>query len=420
MRLKSLILTAATLLLSLPAARAANPPPDHWVATWATASYPMPGPPGHFGQADTTYREIVRSSLPGPLLRVEFTNRYGTEPLRIGAAHIALAGSGGEIKLASANALTFAGQASIVIPAGAVAVSDPAALNVPANTDLAVSIFIPAQTINVVSQHGAAFTTSYIAQGNVVGQKSLPSPHAFTSWAFLRAVDVQAAYNTEAIVAFGDSITDGTHSTLDGHDSWPSLLARRLRDNAKTRHVAILNEGIGGNRLLHFGTGPSALSRFDDDAITLPGVHYLILLEGINDIGHAEDGRPASPAAHDATLEDLIQADVQLIARAHDHGIKVYLATLTPYQGAGYASPAGQKMRDELNQWIRTQKVADGILDFDQATRDKLNPEVFAPANDSGDHLHPSPTGYKAIANSIDLKLFELNKQEKYDITHQP
>ena len=421
MRLKALILVmTAALCLTPLAARAADPPPDHWVATWATASYPMPGTAGHFGQADTTYREIVRSSLPGPLLRVEFTNRFGTEPLRIGAAHIALAAPKGEIQLTSANALTFNGRPSIVIPAGAVAVSDPAALNVPADTDLAVSIFIPAQAIDVVSQHGAAFTTSYIAQGNVVGQKSLPSPQTSTSWAFLKAVDVLTAYNTEAVVAFGDSITDGTHSTVDGHDSWPALLARRLHDNAKTKHVAIVNEGIGGNRLLHSGAGPSALARFDDDCITLPGVHYLILLEGINDIGHAEDGDPTHTPGHDATTEDLIQADVQLIARAHDHGIKVYLATLTPYQGATYASPIGQKMRDDLNTWIRTQKLADGVLDFDEATRDKSNPEVYASANDSGDHLHPNPTGYKAIANSIDLKLFELNKQEKYDITHQP
>ncbi len=409
MRFKSLLLTTA-LLLSFSAAHAADPPPDHWVATWATASYPMPGAPGRFGQADTTYREIVRSSLAGPLLRVEFTNRYGTEPLRIGAAHIALAGPKGDIQLASANALTFNGQPSIVIPAGAVAVSDPAALNLSAGTDLAVSIFIPAQTINVVSQHGSAFTTNYIAAGNAVGQKSLPSPQTSTSWAFLKAIDVLTTYNTEAIVAFGDSITDGAHSTVDGHDSWPALLARRLHDNAKTKHVAIVNEGIGGNRLLRFGTGPSALSRFDDDAVSLAGVRYLVLLEGINDINHSELGNTPT---HDVTVEDLIQADVQLIDRAHDHGIKIYLATLTP-------GPGAVKMRDDLNAWIRTQKLADGVIDFDEATRDKANPEVFASANDSGDHLHPGPTGYKAMANSIDLKLFELNKKEKYDITHQP
>ena len=414
------LLLAALLLLPAAAHAKPDPPPDHWVATWATASFPMPGANGHFSEADTTYREIVRVSLPGPLVRVELTNRYGTEPLRIGAVHLALAAGGGEIQLASANALTFGGQASITIPAGAVAVSDPAALNVPANADLAISIFVPAQTITNVSGHGSAFTTSYIAAGNTVGLKALPSPKTTSSWAFLKAVDVKTTYDTGAIVAFGDSITDGTGSTPDGHNSWPAVLARRLHDNGKTKGVGIVNEGIGGNRLLHFGAGPSALSRFDDDCITLPGVRYLILLEGINDIGHAEDGNPTHTASHDATVVTLIQAYVQLAERAHDHGIKVYIATLTPYQGAMYASPEGEKMREELNAWIRSNKLIDGVIDFDDATRDKSNPEAYSAATESRDHLHPGPGGYKAMADSINLKFFEPNSQEKYDITQQP
>ena len=414
------LLLAALLLAPSVAQAKPNPPPDHWVATWATANVAIPGATGRFGQADTTYREIVRSSLPGPLLRVEFTNRYGTEPLRIGAAHVALAAGGGEIQLGSANALTFAGQPSIVIPAGAVAVSDPAALNVPANTDLAVSIFIPAQAITTASGHNATFTTNYVAAGNSVGLKTMPSAQKMSPWAFLKAVDVKTTYDTGAIVAFGDSITDGNGSTPDAHDSWPALLAKRLHGGGKTKGVAIVNEGISGNRMLHFGTGPSAMSRFDDDCITLPGVRYLILLEGINDIGHAEDGNPASTPAHDATFETITQAYVQLIERTHDHGIKVYLATLTPYQGAMYASPAGQKMRDEVNAWIRSSKLIDGVIDFDAATRDKSNPEAYAASVESRDDLHPGPGGYKAMADSINLKLFEPNAQEKYDITRQP
>ena len=413
-------LLAALLLLPVVAHARPDPPPDHWVATWATASYPMPGPAGHFGQADATYREIVRTTLAGPLVRVEFTNRYGTEPLLIGAAHVALAAPGGEIQLASANALTFNGQPSIIIPAGAVVVSDPAALSVPANTDLAISIFVPAQTISAVSGHGAAFTTSYVAAGNDVGLKTLPSPQTTGSWAFLKAVDVKTTYDTGAIVAFGDSITDGTGSTPDAHNSWPSLLARRLHDNAKTRNLALLNEGIGGNRMLHFGAGPAALSRFDEDCITLPGVRYLILLEGINDIGHAEDGNPANAPAHDATAATIIQAYVQLIERAHGHGIKVFLATLTPYQGAGYASPAGEAIRADVNSWIRTNKLADGAIDFDAATRDKADSQTLAAFAESRDHLHPGPGGYKAMSGAVNLKLFEPNAQEKYDITRQP
>ena len=413
-------LLAPLLLLPAIAHAKPDPPPDHWVATWATASYPMPGQAGHFGQTDTTYREIIRATLPGPLVRVELTNRYGTEPLRIGAVHLALAAPGGEIQLASANALTFNGQPSITIPAGAVVVSDPAALNVPANADLAISIFVPAQTISVVSGHGAAYTTSYFAAGNEVGLKALPSPETTGSWAFVKAVDVKTTYDTGAVVAFGDSITDGTGSTPDAHNSWPSLLALRLHENRKTKNLAILNEGIGGNRMLHFGAGPSALSRFDDDCIALPGVRYLILLEGINDIGHAEDGNPAHTPAHDATAETIIQAYVQLIERAHAHGIKVFMATLTPYQGAGYASASGETIRAEVNTWIRTNKLADGVIDFDAATRDKSNPETMAASTESRDHLHPGPGGYKSMAGAVDLKLFELNKQEKYDITRQP
>ena len=415
----SKLLLAALLLLPSAAHAKPNPPPDHWVATWATASYPLPAAAGQVGQADTTYREIVRVSLPGPLARVEFTNRYGTEPLLIGAAHLALAAAGGEIQLASANALTFNGQASITIPAGAVAVSDPVALNISANTDLAVSIFIPAQNISTVSGHAAALTTSYMAPGNAVGFKAMPSAQTTASWAFLKAVDVKTTFDTGAIVAFGDSITDGAGSTPDAHNSWPSLLALRLHANAKTKNLAVLNEGLGGNRLLHFGTGPSALSRFDDDAITLPGVRYIILLEAINDIGHAEDGNPTNTPSHDATTATLIQAYVQLAERAHDHGIKMYVATLTPYQGAAYASPAGEKMRKELNAWIRSSNLIDGYIDFDAATRDKSNPEAYSSSAESRDHLHPGPGGYKAMADSINLKLFEPNPQEKYDITHQ-
>ncbi len=414
MRIHSLF---AALLLLLPVAARAkpDPPPDHWVATWATANYPEPAD-GHYGQVDTTFREVIRVSLPGPLVRVEFTNRFGTEPLRIGAAHVALAAPGGDIQLASVNALTFNGLPAITIPAGAVVVSDPAALNVPANADLAVSFFVPAQAMSTVSMHGAAFTTSYVAAGNVVGRKTLPSLQPMTSWAFLNAVEVKTAFNAGSIAAFGDSITDGAYSTLDGHDSWPAVLARRLQDHGGTKSVGLVNEGIGGNRLFRYGAGPSALARFDDDVLSLPGIRYVILLEGINDIGHAED--PGKPE-HNVTAADLIQAYVQLTERAHGHGIKVYAATLTPYVGAGYSSTAGEQMRKELNAWIRSNKQVDGVIDFDAAVRDKANPDVLAQAADSGDHLHPGPGGYKAMADSIDLKLFEPNKKEKYDISHQ-
>jgi lysophospholipase L1-like esterase len=412
----------AAVLVLLPGAGFAQASlPDHWVGTWATANYMLDNtrakdPATAFGAADMTYREIVHTTLAGPLVRVELSNEFGTEPLKIGEVHLAMASAHGSIELTTAHEMTFNGLPSIIIPPGAIAVSDTAAADIPAGVDLAVSIFIPAQTISHVSFHNAAYTTNYKAPGDVVGKDSLPSPQTGTSWYFLRAVDVKATEPTAAaVVAFGDSITDGTGSTTDANNTWPDLLAERLRHQKKTRDLAVLNEGIGGNRILHDGTGPSALARFDD-ALTLPGVRYVVILEGINDIGHAYDPKRTYDVV---TAADLEQGFVQLIERAHDHGIKVYGATLTPYMGAGYSSPAGEVVREELNTWIRTTNKLDGFIDFDAATRDKANPQTFRQDFQRGDQLHPNPAGYRAMADSINLKLFELDKKEKYDIKHE-
>ena len=406
-------------LCTAPLFAASDPPPDHWVATWATANSSQS--PKTIGLADTTYREILHATLAGSLVRVTLSNEFGTEPLLIGAAHLALRethpSSPGEISLVSANALTFAGQTSITIPPGAVVLSDPATIAVSAGSDLALSLFIPAQSIPTVTMHGGSHNTSYTAAGNVVGQKTLPNPTPDTSWFFVKSVEVKTVYTAAAIVAFGDSITDGAASTTDAHDSWPSLLAQRFAANKKTKDLAVLNEGIGGNRLLHDGSGASALARFDRDVLTNPGVRAVILLEGINDIGREVDTTPATNPH--VSAETLIQAYAQLIERAHTAGIKVYAATVLPYLGAKYASPAGEQMRQALNTWIRTSRDVDGVLDFDLAVRDKSTQNTLAPAFDSGDHLHPSPAGYKAIADSIHLEEFTLNKKEKYDITHQ-
>ncbi|MEO6801656.1 MAG: SGNH/GDSL hydrolase family protein, partial [Granulicella sp.] len=245
--------------------------------------------------------------------------------------------------------------------------------------------------------------TSYTAAGNVVSATTLTEPTEIISWPILKGVDVLLSPDSAAIVTFGDSITDGAHSTPNTNARWPDVLARRLHDNKKTANLAILNEGIGGNRILHDNTGPNALARFDRDVLSQPGVKYLIVLEGINDIGHAQD--PIKPYDVVSTQE-LIGGFSQLAARAHLHGIRVIGATLTPYVGAKYASPAGEAMRQALNDWIRTTKELDGVIDFDKATRDPANPGTFAAANDFGDHLHPGDAGYKAMGNAIDLNLF--------------
>ncbi len=378
-------------------------PPDHWVGTWATSPVALPNPDAKFGAADTTYREIVHVSLGGSRVRIVLSNEFGLDPLTIGAAHVALRATGSDIDLPSASSLTFNGHPSITIPPGALAVSDPVDLKLPTFADLAVSLFVPAQPMHQVTHHSFADQTSYTVPGNVISAKSLDAPTEITSWPFLKGVDVLAAPKAAAIVAFGDSITDGALSTRNANSRWPDLLARRLQANKKTSDLGVLNEGIGGNRVLHDVTGPSALARFDRDVLAQSGVKYLIILESINDIGHAQD--PVKP--YDVvTAEDLIAGLSQLATRARTHGIKVYGATLTPYVGAKYASPAGEAMRQSVNQWIRTTNQLDGFIDFDKATQDSGNPTVFSPAADSGDHLHPKDAGYKSMADSIDLNLF--------------
>ena len=399
-------LPLALVLVFALKAGAAPPEQEHWVGTWATAPFAEGNKDG-IGASDITLRQIVHTSLGGSRVRIVLSNEFGTDPLTIGAAHVAISAApkSSEISLASANALTFSGKASVTIPPGAVAVSDPADLKLPALADLAVSIFLPAQPIRSLSQHSFAAQTNYMATGNVVSVKTLDAPKTFASWYFLKGVDVLAAANDAAVVAFGDSITDGALSTYDTNARWPDVLARRLHADKKTESLAVLNEGIGGNRVLHDGTGPSALARFDRDVLAQAGVKYLIIMESINDIGGATN--PKNP--HDVvTAGDLIAGIQQMVERAHIHGIKVFGATLTPYVGAGYQSPAGEVMRTAVNDWIRSSQSLDGVIDFDMATRDQSNPSVFAKFADSGDHLHPGDAGYKAMGEAIDLKLFTL------------
>ena len=419
--LRIFLLSVFTLVLPAAVFAAPKPAPDHWVGTWATAAIdrsntPPPATP-LLGSTDITLRQIVHVSLGGPLVRIELSNEFGTEPLAIGAVHLALTASKSDISLLSANALTFSGQPSITIPTGATVVSDPVALALPADTDLTISLFLPTQTISHMTIHDSAEQTNYMAPGNVVSAKSLPSgAQTFGRWYFLKSVDVQVPAEDASVVALGDSITDGVASSHDTNQRWPDLLARRLHHNKATAGLGVLNLGISGNRVLHDGVGPNALARFDTDVLAQAGVRYLIVLESINDIGRATDPRHPSDIV---SAGDLIAGLIQLAERAHEHNIKIFGATLTPYGGSGSMSPAGEQVREAINSFIRTAKVFDGVIDFDRATQDKANPTVYLPAYDH-DHLHPNDAGMKAMADSIDLKLFELNKHEKYDITHQP
>jgi lysophospholipase L1-like esterase len=391
-----------TIALGVGTGHAASPQ-DRWIGTWATAPLGEANKADGPGSADMTLREIVHVSRGGDRVRVEFTNEFGTDPLTIGAAHAALSAGGSEIKLASANALTFGGKSSITIPPGAMVVSDPADLKLPALSDLAISIFIPTQPLARVTQHTFADQTNYMTPGNFVGEKTLSAPEKFAQWKFVKGVDVLGAANDGAIVTLGDSITDGAYATENGNARWPDVLARRLQADKKLNGLGVLNQGIGGNRVLHEGYGPSALARFDRDVLAQAGVKYLVIMEGINDIGN---GTKLKAPYDPVTADDMISGLAQLVERAHLHGIKVIGATLTPYVGAGYQSDAGEKIRVAVNDWIRSNKSLDGLIDFDMVTRDPANPSMFLPMMDHGDHLHPGDAGYKAMGEAVDLKLF--------------
>lgn len=389
---------------------AAEAQTDHWVGTWAAAPVALPNDKDKFGHAATTFREIEHISLGGSAVRIVVSNELGLDPLTVGAASIALASGGSRIDLASTRALTFDGQVSVTIPPGALMISDPTDLKVPSFADLAVSLFLPAQSIRQVSQHPHTVQTNYEAWGNVVSAGELQDPAEIFIWPFLKGIDVRAGPSAASIVALGDSITNGTHSTLDANARWPDVLARRLQMDKSTAQLGVLNEGIGGNRILHDVMSASALARFDRDVLAQAGIKYLIILEGINDIGDATDARGSNDLV---TAEDLIHGLRQLTTRAHLHGIKVIGATLTPYGGSRRDSPAGEAMREALNHWIRTTNLLDGCADFDKATRDPASPKVYLPTIESPDHIHPDDHGYKIMGDSIDLKLFSETQLRK-------
>src|SRR5262245_15063192 len=361
-----------------------------WVATWSTSSVgrpqtlPPPGPPApppfmpntcpppapappftHI--TNQTLREVVHVSLGGTRARVVIGNTFGTAPLTIGAAHIALRAGDDSIQASTGRALTFGGRTTVTIPTGAVVYSDPVSLTVPALSDLSVDIYVPGatDTASPLTLHGAAAQTNYISEtGNHAGAAKLPTVATIRSWFLLSRVEVEDASNAGVVVAFGDSITDGTASTVDGNARWPDVLAKRLPG------MAVVNAGIGGNRLLSegaFQAGINALARFERDVLSQPGVTHVVVLEGINDIGNARQN--ATP-----TAEDLIAAHKQLVERAHTRGLKIYGATLTPFWGAAYYTEVGEAKRQAINNWIRTGNVYDGVIDFDKATQDPADP----------------------------------------------
>jgi lysophospholipase L1-like esterase len=393
------------IILAISVVASASAKSPHWVGTWASspllgdASNAPPAP----GFADSTLRQIVHVSLGGKQLRVRFSNAFGATPLTIQVAHVALAAAAGSIRQGSDKALTFNGQPSVTIPAGALMYSDPLDFDLAPLSDLAVTVRLNGVP-NEITVHPASHETSYLVAGDSVSSVDMPTAVPIEHWYFLNGVDVLAKNSAAAIVAFGDSITDGSKSTPNGNNRWPDGLARRLQAGNKTKTIAVLNEGIGGNRLVHDRAGPNALARFDRDVLAQSGVRWLIILEGVNDLGTRVSASERNEQA--ATPGDLIAAYEQIIARAHAHNIRVYGATILPFEGAHYYTPGGEADRQTVNQWIRTSGKFDAVIDLDAATRDPQKPTQFSTTVDSGDHLHPGDAGYKVMSDTIDLKLF--------------
>jgi lysophospholipase L1-like esterase len=357
-------------------------------------------PPLNF--TNQTLRQIVHASIGGERVRVVLSNAFGTGPLAVGAAHVALREKDATIAPKSDRVLTFAGNPSTTIPGGAVIVSDPVNLTVPAFADLAIDLYLPGDTASSTSPlttHAGAQQTSYVSPaGDHTGAADMPVMTMTQSWFFLSRVEVATSGQVGAIVTFGDSITDGTRSTPNSNSRWPDQLARRLA--AQNIKMSVLNEGIAGNRVLADGAGVNALARFDRDVLVQTGVTHVIVLESINDIGLARDN-PSPTAA------DLIAGQRQLIERAHARGLKIFGATLTPFEGAAYWTRDGEAKRGALNEWIRTGKAYDGVIDFDLAVRDPSAPTKLQPQFNPGDNLHMTDAGYQAMANVIDLALFK-------------
>jgi lysophospholipase L1-like esterase len=444
---------AVALLIAAPAL-AQNRRGDHWVATWATAlvSRPLPqggprgqgpapgapqAPPAASAPAaapptgttpaaapavpaappgggrggfvppatltNQTIRQIVRTSIGGSRVRVVLSNVFGTAPIQVGAAHVALREKDEAIVAASAKELTVSGASTFSVLPGATVVSDPIELAVAPVSDLVVDLYLPGELgigPSPVTTHNGASQTNFVSEtGNHSGVTAPPVKARTGAWFLLSRVEVVAPAATLAVVAFGDSITDGARSTTDLNNRWPDHLARRLAAR-RGAGVAVLNAGISGNRVLGDGAGLSALARFDKDVLMQTGVTHVVVMEGINDIGVARSN-PSPTAA------DLIAGHKQLIERARARGLKVYGATLTPFDGAAYFTAEGEAKRQALNQWIRTSGAYDAVIDFDQITRDPAAPTKFLAAYDSGDHLHPGDAGYKAMGEAVDLALFK-------------
>jgi len=395
---------AGILCIASPAARA-----DGWIGSWGASDVFPVGSDVNY----QTLRQFVRLSAGGKRVRVRFSNATGQYQLVIGAAHFAkpaVGGAPGAIDPATDHALTFGGAGAVTVAPGAEVVSDPVDIDLPPLSTLAISMFVPRWTGPAVIHFDGVATTYISDDADSTAAAALPSPHTSTSRFFIDEVDVEAAAQPGAVVTLGDSITDGYRSQVDANHRWPDRLAERLAARSGAAPVGVVNAGVSGNRILHDRPedlfGPSALARLDRDVLSTPGLRWVVLMEGINDIGHSTS---AGLPEQDVTAEQIIAGMKQIVARVHAHGAKIYGATLTPYEGTvfhGYYQPEGEAKREAVNAWIRHGDF-DAVIDFDAAVRDPDHPTRIRADYDVGDHLHPNDAGYRAMGDAVDLKLFD-------------
>lgn len=391
-------------LLALASPSAAGGAPGSWIATWGASPQIPNAPLAIDGQ---TLRQVAHVSLGGQTIRVRLSNAFGATDLAITEAHVALSAGGSSSLPGTDRTLTFGGSPTTTIPAGALAVSDPVHLAVPPLGNVTVSLWFPG-AVSATTEHSLGVQTTWLSPpGNFAADAAFPAGSSTTtSWYFLNGIEVvSTAPRAAAIVALGDSITDGYASTVSANHRWPNFLAARLQAWRPTTDVAVVDEGISGNRVLHDIAGPNAQARLDRDVLAQSGAAWVIVLEGINDIGF-----PAFIPSQNVSADEIIEGHRQLVARAHAKGLRIFGGTLTPFEGTtfpGYYTPEGEVKREAVNAWIRTSGAYDGVIDFDAAIRDPAHPTRMLPAYDSGDHLHPNDAGYEAMANAIDLKLFQ-------------
>ncbi|WP_327191232.1 SGNH/GDSL hydrolase family protein [Streptomyces xinghaiensis] len=391
---------------------------DRWVNSWTSMpqlTEPHNMPPAPFTQdglvlADSTLRQTIHTTIGGERLRLRFSNAFGGAVLPITSVEVALPQGGKAgvpaIRPGSSRPVTFHGKRSVSIPVGAQMVSDPLDFTVAPGSELTVTLYLAeGQASNDITSHPGSRTTSHLLAGDHTGAADLPGATPTDHWYFLSGLEVTAGSAASAAAVLGDSLTDGRGSTTNGNDRWPDLLAERLRAGKGTSDVAVLNQAAGGNRVLQDGLGPNVLARMDRDVLAQSGVEWLIVLEGINDIGTAQP----TQAAQRAVVDQLIAAYDQIVTRAHAQDIRVYGATMPPFGGNEmYDDPAGHReaSRQAVNEWIRDSGAFDSVIDFDAATRDPRQPERLLETYDTGDHLHLNPAGYQAMADAVPARLF--------------